>query len=172
MIDKGEDNWILFVLGFAALVFGLYPLVKDSFETGLNYKIILTTIIISLFLTLAAMFCYQKILKHKVDDINPKISALEKNVCSKIEANGEIMSKDKKSFNFGFAFFLSVTIFLFNRVIDFVEFEEKDSKLISNFSVKLIILVIIFVLWVIVCMLTFPQEFKEFKELILGKIKA
>jgi hypothetical protein len=58
------DNWILFVFGWAALIFGLYPLVKDSFETGLNFKVILTTIIISLFFTLVAMFCYQKFLKH------------------------------------------------------------------------------------------------------------
>ncbi len=109
-----------------------------------------------------------------VEAINSRIDVIEKNICSKIEAKGkEIMSiKDKNSFNFGFAAFLSVSIFLLTRAIDFVEFKEKESTLLSNGSVKLIILFMIFMLWVFVCWLTFPQEFKEFKELILGKIKA
>ncbi len=68
---------------------------------------------------------------------------------------------------------MSVTIFLLTRAIDFAEFVVKNnSNIFADDGVKVIIFLIIFILWVVVCWRTFPQEFKEFKELLLGKIKA
>lgn len=106
-----------------------------------------------------------------VEVINSRIDALGENVNTKLEMiEKEIINrKYEKNNNFSFAVFLSVTIFLLTRAIDFAEFVVKNKgNIFADDGVKVIIFLIIFILWVVVCWRTFPQEFKEFKKLLSG----
>lgn len=105
-----------------------------------------------------------------VEIINSRIDALGENVSTKstkLETiEKEIMSiKDEKKNNFNFAVFLSVTILFLTRAFDFAEFVVKyKSNIFAEDGVKVRIFFIIFILWVVVCWRTFPQEFKDFSE--------
>lgn len=66
MIDKEENEWTLFVLAWAALIFAAYPMVKDLVDTqGKTIIVMLLTLFFSFVLMIGAQCAYQKYFKHR-----------------------------------------------------------------------------------------------------------